>query len=61
MKKLISIPSALLFVFAFSLLLGASSCAQRNMAKNHCGTKGQKKQKYKAMKSGRAPGGGMLH
>jgi Spy/CpxP family protein refolding chaperone len=40
-----------------------SSCATQQSARGNanCGSKQQKKAKYKSMKSGKSPGGGMLH
>jgi uncharacterized protein YceK len=52
MKRVITLVSIV------AILLGG--CASQKSAQN-CGTKQQKKAKYHKMKSGKAPGGGMLH
>jgi hypothetical protein len=52
MKRILALVSVM------AILLG--SCASQKSAQN-CGTKQQKKAKYKSMKSGKSPGGGMLH
>lgn len=61
MKKATVISFTFLAIFLGSIATMSTSCAQRNMAKNHCGTKQQKKAKYNSMKRGTSPGGGMLN
>ena len=56
MKKILTITTLLLFLL--------SSCATQqhsNGSSYGCGTKAEKKAKYKSMKMGKSPGGGMLH
>ena len=63
MKKITPISYFFIAIFLISIL-GVSSCAssqQSSRGTHACGSKKQKKAKYKAMKSGRAPGGGMLN
>lgn len=46
-------------VFLLSALVILGGCASKK--NQNCGTKQQKKAKYHKMKSGKAPGGGMLN
>jgi hypothetical protein len=51
------------FILGLSILGLLTSCATQQSAKgaHNCGSKQQKKAKYKSMKAGKSPGGGMLH
>jgi uncharacterized protein YcfL len=49
MKKIVTLCLGIL------LVIGCST-----QQKSNCGSKAQKKAKYKSMKSGKSPGGGML-